>query len=423
MKNYWLLNLPLLPLNSMRISLLLEREPFGAILVKTLERFLPVVTGREHRVQWCVDPSTCETVGGQTWLCNIHLNAIFAAGAGAHTLEPVVREFSRSRVWWRRPAQQAYVALAAARRTAPWLAQSTLQITPSVPRAEELLIVGGNHKLRLLDRQANRAYAMLKDGFDCRFIEREIQTRRLASALALPTPRLEQTADDGSWFAEEYVSGTPLNRLKLATQAQAALVEAQAALARLYEATAEETTVGVYVETLSAAIERHLLDNPLLAPRRPKLEVLRERLVKSLEPFFRQTLVTAITHGDFQPANILCDEDRVWLIDWEYSARRQLGYDALVYALRSRAAKGLTLRLHEFFHGQSVETAWLQERCPEVQWDDREQRRQSGTLFLLEELLLQLEENANQSFIRTGHGLTTLQREIGHWFVAANATR
>jgi len=64
--------------------------------------------------------------------------------------------------------------------------------------------------------------------------------------------------------------------------------------------------------------------------------------VQHILPTVGGQILTALTHGDFQPGNILVDGDRVWLIDWEYSARRQVGYDALVYALCSRFPSPLT---------------------------------------------------------------------------------
>lgn|GEM_PF-4902584 len=44
-------------------------------------------------------------------------------------------------------------------------------------------------------------------------------------------------------------------------------------------------------------------------------------------------LITAVTHGDFEPGNIIANGDRYWLTDWEYSDRRQAAYDGLVYVL------------------------------------------------------------------------------------------
>ena len=56
-------------------------------------------------------------------------------------------------------------------------------------------------------------------------------------------------------------------------------------------------------------------------------------------------IVLVSTHGDFQPGNILCSEDRFWIIDWEYSDERSIFYDALVFDLECRFPSGLSIRL------------------------------------------------------------------------------
>ena len=121
-------------------------------------------------------------------------------------------------------------------------------------------------------------------------------------------------------------------------------------------------------------------------------------------------LLTALTHGDFQPGNMLVDGNKVWLIDWEYSGRRQVGYDALVYALRSRFPDGLAARM-----GQMLDGSGAMESLPlslGLDWQDAAHRRAHLWLFLLEELALHLAENANPRFNRLSEGLATLQQEI-----------
>lgn len=200
----------------MRISLLLEREPFGEILERTLERFLPSLTGCPHTVTWYPrNPGVgaLGRLGQQPWLVNTYLNAIFAPSAEPETLAPVVQEFARSTRWWRRPLQHAYVTLASRSPTSSVLAQAALGIAPPLPEPEARLIVGGNHKIRLLDHRRKRAYGLIKDGLTDGFMARELRARRTAEQAGIPVPRLEEIADDGTWFSESYVNGIPVNRL------------------------------------------------------------------------------------------------------------------------------------------------------------------------------------------------------------------
>lgn len=425
----------------MRISLLLRREPFGEILSATLERFLPQLTGRAHQVKWYPraarrapfggGQSHAHAAGEQSWLCNFYLNAIFTSEAGGKTLEPVVREFGRSAVWWRRPAQKAYVDLAAWRLTAALLAQARVGITPAIPDDGDLLFVGGNHKLRLLDRKNKRAYGIHKEGFSTNFLAREIDARRLAEKLALPVPKLDMVAADGTWFSEHYISGTPLNRIVERATAEGVLVEMKSALARLSLHTLRETSVGVYVAELAANIRRDVAANKLLgaaaaAGGRIAWEERLQKMLRLLEPEGGRSIRTALAHGDFQPANILHhgESSSSWLIDWELSARRQAGYDALVYAMRSRFPVGLAARLRGFWQagGAEPESECLLADWPGTAWESGEARKLSATLLLLEDAAMQLEENANPRFVSLGEGLTLLEAEIDEWCDAAAVT-
>ena len=170
--------------------------------------------------------------------------------------------------------------------------------------------------------------------------------------LACRSPALKTVAGDGAWLSEEYVSGTPVNRLQDPAQARAAFAEAHQALKVLHRHTFREVNTDQYVDLLSTEAHTHIEANALIPPGSKRLffqtlDSLVAR-IKALLPACGNRLPTVLAHGDFQPANILVDADRLWLIDWEYSGRRQAAYDVLTFMLKSRFTRGLSGRLQRF---------------------------------------------------------------------------
>lgn len=401
----------------MRMSLLQQREPFGAILEQTLASFCQQVLQRPSLVRWHdhATPNVTPADAGQIWLCNPYLNAIFVPQADRAVFDPIRREFARSIVAWRRLAQRAYVQFSLSRAGAPLIAQSRLSIAPGLPDAEQLLIIPGNHKIRVLDYGRHSVYGILKQGFDRDFMQREIETRRLAEQLGLPVPMLEQVAPDASWFKERYLSATPLNRLADATVRLASERTAMGELQRLLRATACEEPLDEYVARCAAGVRALIAGSTLLTlAQRQKLLAGVERMqgLFGTQPEVMGRIVTAVTHGDFQPGNILLNQDGIWLIDWEYSARRQSGYDALVFMLGSRSVVGLAQRISGLLRADLDQQYEALGAWPGVRWHDRAARRIYLTIFLLEELALHLQENANPVFRRPGQGLLNLEQEL-----------
>jgi hypothetical protein len=406
----------------MRISLLLQREPFGQILENTLSQYWSLIYGEPFSVAWGVRSMTHRASGGpsQVWLANSFLNAIFPPDIESQAFEPIRREFSHSVVRWRRPFQGGYVSAALSPWGAPFLSQYQLSVSPGVPCSSHTLIVPGNHKIRLLDHRTNQSAAVLKHGFPSNFIEREMAVRRQAQELNIPVPVLITTAVDGSWFSEQYLCGTPLNRLSLPADQEAGLQQAARHLARLLTATCRSELLLDYASSLHTKISSLASASSLLS------ETDKQRLGQAADKLYHQleivssaasrSIFTSITHGDFQPANILIERGQVWLIDWEYSERRQCRYDAFVFGLRARHPVGLEERLQSFIqHGfKQFNDPWW-ESWPGMEWFTPQDRRLSGVLFLLEELVLHLEENRNPLFFRLGPGLLQLGDEIERW--------
>ena len=411
----------------MRISLLLKREPFGQIAADTLAGFCEEKYSKSYRVEWRGGRPAFSQLWKseeQAWLCNIYLNAIFTPRVDAAAFDPIRREFARSLVRWRRPLQKFYVALAAYRPGAPLLAQASIGVWPPIPDDEHKLLVAGNHKLRILDHGAGVTYSILKRGFSTDFIERELSAREQAARVGLPVPELIKVAPSRNWFSEQYVSGTPINRVAAPAVAYSATSIAARGLLQLLSETAREESLDEYLTRLRGQIGHLIRDNHLLS------EESKDRFSEKVEALIVQTrrlraavpdrVTTALAHGDFHPANILLNDDAVWLIDWEYSARRQSCYDALVFMLRSRSPKGLALRLRTFVTNGGRPDCPMSKLCwPGVDWRSPAKRRLYSSLFLLEELAMHLEENANRCFVRLGDGLVSLQDEIDDWIQAS----
>jgi aminoglycoside phosphotransferase len=302
---------------------------------------------------------------------------------------------------------------------AKWLAHAGVGLTPALPQAELKLIVPGNHNIRLLDFGEKTVYAVRKSGFPVTFMEREIEVRRQAEELGLPVPRLKTVAVDGVWLSEEYVRGTPVNRLQDPVQARTAFAEAHQALKVLHRHTWREVNTNQYVDLLSTEAHTHIEANALISSGSKRLfyQTLDSlvAMIRALLPACGNCLPTVVTHGDFQPGNILVEADRLWLIDWEYSGRRQAAYDLLTFRLESRFTRGLSGRLQKLIaQGIPDDGLWPDFSGYANGWQDFRSRLLYGSLFLLEELALRLEENNNPIFVQLDKGLNILQQEISY---------
>ncbi len=281
---------------------------------------------------------------------------------------------------------------------------------------DQWLIVPGNHKLRILDRRRGSVYAILKDGFDPRFLRAEIRARRTAAEHGVPVPRLLRTDEDAGWLEESYVSGTPWNRLTDPALARGVLFDACAALNGLTDATAQSTEVGRHAARLRERCHDALTRATLIdAGLRNDIESLLARVALLLEPWSSAPLETATCHGDFQPANLLWDDRRPWLIDWEYSRRCQRGHDALVWGLATRWPLGLAGRLADFVRGDTVRLEPVFSRFRSFDDAGTSGRQVAALLLILEELQLRLEECVHPCLVALHPTLAELVAESLAW--------
>lgn len=400
----------------MRISLLLGREPFGRILESSLGRFLENRDRQKYQVEWREErPPMLGGVAG-VWLCNPYLNVLFPRSAKRALLAPALREFSRSTVAWRRLVQAAYCRAATSTLGAPCLARAWLAIRPAPPDWDRMVFLGGNAKIRILMCLDGTSFGILKAGFPDRFMKAEIETRRMAERLGLPVPSLLEVAADGSYFKEECVVGTPVNRLAERGTAEKATSVALGAMRTLAMASLEIEATADYVDARLGECHRLLEScrhaNAFGTEARQALEAV-ARCVKASAEGVDRSVGTCVTHGDFQPANILWDGKRTWLIDWEYSGIRQAVHDVLVLGLGSRFPAGLAARTREFVArgvpGSLRESAggW-----PGADWGDHRWRKFCAAAFLMDEFLIHLRENDNELFRAPTDGLRRMSREL-----------
>ena len=114
----------------------------------------------------------------------------------------------------------------------------------------------------------------------------------------------------------------------------------------------------------------------------------------------------------FRSANILENENGGWLIDWEYTDRRQIAYDGLVFGLKARSSKGLSKRIKHAIEYKDMADFSLLQQWPHINWPDKKQRCLYLALFLLEELSLNLRESNNPLFEKMGPGFARFLKEI-----------
>lgn len=396
----------------MRLDLLLAREPFPEVFAATLETYLQQRHEWRGRVRW----TTGENGQQDGFIVNDKLNLIFPSQVATEALRTLATEYVYHPNLLRRQLQGLYVRYAVTRPWRQWLASAYVDIEPWWDVFSSWVIMGGNHSVRILDLERDCCVVVRKSGYPQEFLDAAVDLR--VRHPDLPGPRLLDRDSAAGWYAEERVRGLPLNRVAGAERVERTLTAAKQSMASLYERTAAKRPLHEWVQGRLKNIDVATRELPPVFGEafRCRIVAAAEQLADTLCSGMTATakLPTAMTHGDFQPANIFVPDQGanvlVYLIDWEYSAVRCQWYDAVVYDLRSRFPAGLAKRVAAWIEDEAGRTetlAWC--GCEGLgQWS-------SGDLvaaFLLDDVLLRLRENAIPGLRQESSGFRVFLDEL-----------
>jgi hypothetical protein len=401
----------------MRISVLKDREAFDDIVAETLSRFWTQQFESDYRVASSLSPAT-HGQSAQMWLGNDTLNCIYLPGTPRRAFAPIRCEYGTSRTPWKTPFQRAYVTLATHSATSRWFAHRRLFVTPHVPKTLEQIIVPGNTKIRFTSARDRVTWVVLKSRFDAADFGMEVEHRRMAARAGVPVPAIECFNADHVWLREQTIEGTPANRLANRGQERRVTQQGYASILPLVESSLVSTSMAQYTDNLTNQFNSLL---PKLGSVSPAMiRQLRDAVGQLLDEstFTMDELDCSQTHGDFQPGNVLKEGNNLWIIDWEYAGRRMAIYDPLVMGLASRFSTGLAQRIHEYIQrGPQATSGVWPATWPTGFGENRAERAHLAALFLMEELILHVKENAKPPIRVAGQGLYEMLRQVEHFLV------
>ena len=359
----------------MRVGDLLGREPFGAILEQTLGAYWSEVTGNAVEVFWGEGDQ-----GKQEWRGNTHLNFFCTRDVDPGCFENIFREFGYARAWWRRGVQAAYVGAAVTPPLREWLSQVRFRVSEPIPDANQQLVIGGRNRFRIIHPHAGQSVVIAKAGFPRLGFDREVAAREgYAQAVA---PRFLGMRANGMAFAEEYFVGTPANRLPEALAAQTRQEACRRLVEAVHRPSLRSVPMAEHLEQLAVSINK--FSSAAGAQAQP-LADWAARLCGSTP------LGVAMTHGDFQNANILVTETDLRIIDWETATERSQLYDLATLSADIRLAPD------RFEAWRKVVEHWVDHPAEVldllVPIDGRASLLGHAVAWWLEEVIFQLEES------------------------------
>ena len=372
----------------MKISLLQKKEEFDLIFESTVSRFLSELIGKDTTVKWGSNLDQ----PGEVWYCNPLINSIFVKNVNPGVFDSLKSEYNTNPTsFWKTLLQKAYLWFSMHPFFAHHLAFSRIFINKKLDNSQNLLFIGGNTKIRLIDINNQLVYVILKDGYNDTYMNSELTVRENNNYLL--TPQILKISPKNKWYAEEYINGISPDRLK--SGGEDVINKAVLNLHRLYLKTVKKKSKEGYLEHIIESIKSNVDSIPkdknldLLGLKRV-LDNFNNTLLSKLPPF----ISLCQNHGDFQPGNILWDDknNKLWVVDWEYTRERQYGFDFFVLLLSTRSKSGIKNILSFKVNDIIEEKHYLVRLYKNL---DMKNLSSFFLLFLLEELDFKIEEYTN----------------------------
>jgi len=397
----------------MKISTLLAREPFDKVFEKTMTSFFSNFTNNLHNVKWYPKTHNNQNTDSiQRWYCNPLINSIFVSGVNSDVFNSINGEYSHNPLKpWRSSIQKLYLSLSQHKMTSTIMSKYVIEISPPIKNAKNKLIVGGNKKIRLIDIANRKVYVILKDGFDKKYLEKEIYVR--TNFKFLPVPKIHTYDSNALWFCEEYISGISPNRME-GNKGRKIILEVIQCIHKMLNKTKVSITLSEYVVSLKKRINESIERLSYIDINIKKnIKCITLTLANHLEKYSDQTITIAYCHGDFHQGNILSDGEKYWILDWENSGQNQIGYDLFILLLESRIESGFCKRFLRLMNNEIDSDQWeLINNWPDITWDDKALKNIYLILFLLEDLSFHVDEKNNDLFYRKPNALTARYKEL-----------
>ena len=309
----------------MRISLLEKRENFYDILSKTLESSHLISNNSIKKLYYV----------------NKYLNFISSPSLPNYVFENLVNEYSYSLTIWKRFFQKSYVDMATSQKFRGFFSHKKILIPTCF---EQFLILGGNHRIRLFKKDLKSSYVILKHGESSKFIENDIKLRGNISLSYAP----KILNYGNNWIEEEYLRGFPLNRInnkKKSNQLEKVLLNMHLNELLVYCKTEISNTK--YRQIIFSKIE-NILNNKNFISMPYYIDNIRKTLSILLDKLTEKEVAISWSHGDFQYSNVLVDNDKLIVIDWESADKRFYLYDLFVFFGQTRSSIPLSKSIHNF---------------------------------------------------------------------------
>jgi hypothetical protein len=383
----------------MKVSLMARREDFVTVFLKSFERFCGSYFGRSVSI-------ASNGHGLVRFRMNAKLNIIYPEKISASILEQLTAEFQHHDRFSRRVLQKLYCRLSSAKSTRCLLSKPLFSVDTETEFLQDWVFLPGNHSVRIVDTQKEHCYVFPKVGFDPHYFLNDAVARQRYSYLHAPA--VHEISTDGAWYSEERISALPVTRFGDPELETRILDAAVRDLVRLRENTVETTSLGDVFDSTNELVRGMLQSSDSLPDAvRHQLDEVLGRCTRLVADNRAVPLPSCVTHGDFQPGNLLTDGDRFWLIDWEYFGRRSLTYDYFTWTLQARHARDLGRRLDAavLAHGsaESIDV-WGHAQTGHI-----------GALiavFLVEDFLLKLQETSSAAITDKTYSLAPWLGEV-----------
>ena len=381
----------------MKISTLIKREPFEKIFENTISSFLSDINGKPYSVNWKkIKSKQTESQSHQIWFCNPLINSIFVKDVNINVFKSINGEYQFNPIRpWKSIFQKIYLIFAESRLFRIVFSRYLIEISPNVKDSTTKLIIGGNKKIRIIDIKNKEVYVILKNGFDKKYIDKELYARENFKYLDIP--KIFDTGNKAIWYSEEYITGVSPNRLDFNTGLKS-LNKAVNGIHRMLNSTKFDQCLSEYLLKLEKRVFDGLKQIKYL-DKKEKIIDLVKKLSNELKKYSENTISIAYCHGDFHQGNILSGGDRNWILDWENSGQKQIGYDLLILLIQSRISNGFFLRFSKLINNEFDSFQWnLINNWPNFNWQIKESKKISLLLFLFEEIDFHVTENMNPMF-------------------------